>query len=62
MPENEPGGQLGRRAGSLGRLLPGLAVHCDAGGITISGLMPRNNAVIRLDAVQFEERGFLVPL
>ena len=62
MPENEPGGQLGRKAGSLGRLLPGFAVQCDAGGITISGLMPRSDAVIRMEGVQFEERGFLVPL
>lgn len=62
MPENEPGGQLGRKAGSLGRLLPGFTVQSDADSISISGLMPRNDAVLRLPGVQLDEQGFLVSL
>jgi acyl-[acyl-carrier-protein]-phospholipid O-acyltransferase/long-chain-fatty-acid--[acyl-carrier-protein] ligase len=62
MPENEPGGQLGRKAGSLGRLLPGFNLQNAADSIRISGLMPGSDAEIHLPGVHLDDQGFLVPL
>ncbi|MEZ5383925.1 MAG: MFS transporter [Prosthecobacter sp.] len=63
MPANEAGGQLGRKAGSLGRLLPGFAVQSEpGGGLRLSGLMPRSQATLPLPGLQLDPQGFLVPL
>ncbi len=62
-PEMAPGDeglQLGVRAGTLGRLLPGLAVAQNNGTLEISGLAPENPAVIRLPGHSLDESGFIV--
>jgi len=59
MPQNEQGGQLGRKEGTLGRLLPGLCVRSSAEGITISGLVPDASIAIHLPGVRLDEDGFL---
>lgn len=59
LPANEQGGQLGRKTGSLGRLLPGLNLESTATGVRISGLLPDDNRVVEITGVKYDEQGFL---
>ena len=59
MPPNDKDEQLGRKAGSLGRLLPGLALESNAEGVRISGLLPNDDRSISLPTVKMDEQGFL---
>ena len=60
MPAGEEGFQIGRKAGSLGRLLPGLNLEATDNGVRISGLMPGKDTVVNLAGVKLDEQGFLV--
>lgn len=60
MPANEQGGQLGRKHGSLGRLLPGLNLEPTATGVRVSGLLPDDNRVVEITGVKHDEQGFLI--
>lgn len=60
MPANEQGGQFGRKAGSLGRLLPGLKLDSTADGVRISGLLPGSDIAVEIDGGQCDEQGFLI--
>ncbi len=53
--------QLGRRPGTLGRLLPGLAAHEDATGLRITGLAPGDQHGVLLPGGRLDEAGFVVP-
>lgn len=59
MPANEQGGQLGRKAGTLGRLMPGLILETTEHGVRIRGLTPDDGRRIDLDGVNCDEQGFL---
>jgi hypothetical protein len=61
MPEAEKEAQHGRKAGSLGRLLPGLKLESTATGVLISGLLPESDKVAEIAGVKHDEHGFLVP-
>ncbi|MBL9179649.1 MAG: MFS transporter [Verrucomicrobiaceae bacterium] len=61
LPANEQGGQHGRMAGSLGRLLPGFSLESTATGVRISGLFPESDSVVEIAGVKHDEQGFLVP-
>jgi hypothetical protein len=52
--------QPGTRPGSLGRLLPGLAIREHADGIEIRGLTPGDDASVLLADHRLDEDGFLV--
>lgn len=60
LPANEQGGQLGRKAGTLGRLLPGLALDSTSTGVRISGLLPESDSAVEFTGVQCDEHGFLI--
>lgn len=60
MPANEQGGQLGKKAGSLGRLLPGLKVQSNAGDLVLGGLLPKEDSTITIPGVKLDGDGFLV--
>ncbi len=59
MPEGEEGGQLGQRAGALGRLLPGIAYEAESDGVRLLGLA--SGRELKLPGVQLDEQGFLMP-
>ncbi|MFO1485669.1 MAG: MFS transporter [Verrucomicrobiaceae bacterium] len=59
LPSNEQGGQLGRKANSLGRLLTGLFVEAGESGLRIRGLSPDNDSVVTLPGAKLDEQGFL---
>ena len=59
MPKEEEGTQLCMRAGSLGRLLPGLAYHQEAGGLRISGLAPGDEQSLWLEHGVLDDMGFI---
>ena len=59
MPEDEKGGQLGKKAGSIGRLLPGLKIETSNEGVRISGLMPGDERSIIIPDLHLDEQGFL---
>ncbi len=59
MPEGEEGGQLGRRPGSLGRLLPGIACHQEGETLVLTGLA--TGQPVRLPGVHLDDMGFLIP-
>lgn len=61
MPPTEAGNQLGQRAGSAGRLLPGLTCESDDSGITIGGLAKGEEQKIQLDGWTLDAMGFVVP-
>jgi len=61
MPENEQGGQLGKKAGSLGRLLPGFKIESNAGDLVLGGLLPKEDSTITIPGVKLDGDGFLVP-
>lgn len=56
--DEEP--QLGRKAGSIGRLLPGFRVELQTDGITLHGLLPDEAKSIELKSLWLDEHGFLV--
>ncbi len=60
MPVGEEGLQLGKKVGSLGRLLPGLNLEATDHGVRISGLMPGKDSVVNLAGVKLDEQGFLI--
>lgn len=60
MPKGEEGNQSGSRAGSPGRLLPGLRMGRADGALEVSGLAPASVAAIRLPGFDLDEDGFLV--
>lgn len=60
LPANEQGGQHGRKAGSLGHLLPGLFVKTHETDIQIHGLSPNSSNAITLAAVKLDEQSFLI--
>jgi acyl-[acyl-carrier-protein]-phospholipid O-acyltransferase/long-chain-fatty-acid--[acyl-carrier-protein] ligase len=60
MPKPERDNQHGTRAGSFGRLLPGLKVEVAADGLRISGLKPHDAAAVTLPGVVLDDEGFLV--
>ena len=59
MPANDKDDQLGRKAGSLGRLLPGLKIESPPEGVCISGLLPKDDRSISIPGVKMDEQGFL---
>ena len=59
MPAGDKDEQLGQKAGSLGRLLPGLAIESTADGVRISGLLPGDERNASLPGVKMDEQGFL---
>ncbi|MGV3663420.1 MAG: MFS transporter [Prosthecobacter sp.] len=61
MPENDKDAQLGKKAGSLGRLLPGFKVGSNAGDLVLSGVLPRDDSTVTIASVKLDEDGFLVP-
>jgi acyl-[acyl-carrier-protein]-phospholipid O-acyltransferase/long-chain-fatty-acid--[acyl-carrier-protein] ligase len=61
LPEKERGHQLGRKPGTLGHVLPGLAVHVQEGGLLFSRLLPETDASIQLPGVTLDDEGFVVP-
>ena len=60
MPANDKDEQLGQKAGSLGRLLPGLKIESTPEGVRISGLLPRDERRVSIPGVKMDEQGFLV--
>ncbi|MFN0075933.1 MAG: MFS transporter [Prosthecobacter sp.] len=60
MVTGDEGLQLGKKPGSLGRLLPGFNIESTADSVRISGLMPEDPRVITIAGVKFDEDGFLV--
>ena len=60
MPANDKDEQLGQKAGSLGRLLPGLKIESTPEGVRISGLLPKDERSVSLPGVKMDEQGFLV--
>ena len=59
MPSGDKDQQLGHKAGSLGRLLPGLIIECTAEGALITALLPDDGRSISLPAAKMDEQGFL---
>lgn len=59
MPANEQGGQIGRKADSLGRLMPGLVLETIDHGVRVRGLMPEDELTVDLVGVDCDEQGFL---
>ena len=59
MPAGDKDEQLGQKAGSLGRLLPGLAIESTADGVRISGLLPADDRSASIPGVKMDEQGFL---
>lgn len=60
LPAGEDEGQHGRKIGSLGRLLPGLAIESTAEGVVISGLLPAPSLTATIPGAKMNEQGFLV--
>ena len=60
MPANDKDEQLGQKAGSLGRLLPGLVIESTADGVRISGLLPGDERSADIPEVKMDAQGFLV--
>ena len=60
MPAGDKDEQLGQRAGSLGRLLPGLVIESTAEGVEISGLLPGKERSVSIPGIKMDEQGFLV--
>ena len=61
LPENERGAQVGHKPGSLGHILPGLAVREDGGSLLFSGLLPDSDATARIVGVKLDAEGFVQP-
>jgi acyl-[acyl-carrier-protein]-phospholipid O-acyltransferase/long-chain-fatty-acid--[acyl-carrier-protein] ligase len=61
MPERERGRQFGRKPGTLGHVLPGLAVRVQEGGLSFSCLLPGTDASIQLPGVTLDDEGFVMP-
>jgi acyl-[acyl-carrier-protein]-phospholipid O-acyltransferase/long-chain-fatty-acid--[acyl-carrier-protein] ligase len=61
MPERDRDHQLGRKPGTLGHVLPGLAVQVQEGGLRFSRLLPHSDASIQLPGVTLDDEGFVVP-
>ena len=61
MPPGYEDDQYGQRAGTLGRLLPGLIVESTAEGVRISGLLPDDDRSASIPCVKMDEQGFLIP-
>ena len=59
MPGGEEGQQLGRCAGTLGRLLPGLAAHQEPAGLSIRGVAPEDECLILLAHGRLDDLGFV---
>jgi hypothetical protein len=51
--------QLGTREGTLGRLLPGLAVTHTETGLIVSGLAPTSTASVTLEGMKLDDDGFI---
>jgi acyl-[acyl-carrier-protein]-phospholipid O-acyltransferase / long-chain-fatty-acid--[acyl-carrier-protein] ligase len=62
MPTGEEGQQLGQRAGSVGRLLPGLAAYNEPAGLRITGLAPGDLRQIFLPNMGLDSAGFICPV
>ncbi|MBB5033441.1 MFS transporter [Prosthecobacter vanneervenii] len=60
MPAGDKDEQLGRKPSTLGRLLPGLAIHPAPEGLHITGLLPKDDRTIILSGMKVDEHGFLV--
>lgn len=61
LPAHDKDVQLGRKAGTLGRLLPGLNAEATPEGLRISGLLPNNDEAVILPGVSLDADGFLAP-
>ena len=61
MPEKEAGAQLGRKTGSVGRVLPGIAVVETEDGLILRDLLPTTAVEIVLKNVAWDEQGFVFP-
>ena len=60
MPAGDKDEQLGQKANSLGRLLPGLIIESTADGLKISGLLPNDARSASIPGVKMDDQGFLV--
>ena len=60
MPATEQGNQPGHRAGSAGRLLPGLSCASTEGGLAVGGLVKGQECEIRLKGWTLDSQGFLL--
>jgi acyl-[acyl-carrier-protein]-phospholipid O-acyltransferase/long-chain-fatty-acid--[acyl-carrier-protein] ligase len=61
MPEKERSHQLGRKPGSLGHVLPGLAVQVQEDGLVFSRLLSHAETSVRLPGVTLDDEGFVIP-
>jgi acyl-[acyl-carrier-protein]-phospholipid O-acyltransferase/long-chain-fatty-acid--[acyl-carrier-protein] ligase len=61
MPEREHGHQFGRKPGSVGHVLPGLAVQGQEGGLVFSRVLPHTDDSIWLPGVTLDVEGFVMP-
>lgn len=64
LPEKEQGAQVGHKPGSLGHVLPGLAitVPTTGGSLEFAGLLPDSGATAQLHGVRLDDDGFILPL
>jgi acyl-[acyl-carrier-protein]-phospholipid O-acyltransferase/long-chain-fatty-acid--[acyl-carrier-protein] ligase len=60
LPEREHSHQLGRKPGTLGHVLPGLAVQVQDGGLVFSRLLPHTDASAQLSGVTLDAEGFVI--
>jgi acyl-[acyl-carrier-protein]-phospholipid O-acyltransferase/long-chain-fatty-acid--[acyl-carrier-protein] ligase len=61
MPKKEQGSQRGHKEGSLGHVLPGLAMRAEGGGLYFSWLLPHTDATVSVPGVTVDEEGFVMP-
>jgi acyl-[acyl-carrier-protein]-phospholipid O-acyltransferase/long-chain-fatty-acid--[acyl-carrier-protein] ligase len=59
MPSKEKGAQVGHKSGTLGHILPGLAVTSGSEGLQFSGLLPGAEATVHMPGVTLDEEGFV---
>ncbi len=60
LPHADKDQQLGQKAGSLGRLLPGLTIESTPEGLTITALLPDSPLSATIPGAKMDEQGFLV--
>jgi acyl-[acyl-carrier-protein]-phospholipid O-acyltransferase/long-chain-fatty-acid--[acyl-carrier-protein] ligase len=61
MPEKDRGDQLGRKAGSFGHVLPGLAVCVQGEDLCFSSLLPHSETEAEIPGVTLDGDGFVIP-
>ncbi|MBN8422279.1 MAG: hypothetical protein J0L73_25415 [Verrucomicrobia bacterium] len=60
LPAADKDQQLGQKAGSLGRLLPGLTIESTPEGLLIIALLPDDPRTASIPGAKMDEQGFLV--